>query len=259
MAYAQPFEGYTQPRRSGMVLLYPGTRSQHWGYPKKKKNFWSAPKKKKNFWSAWLKFRPKPAWKKKRTSVDLRALSITLGRPVTPSDLRGLGEHFSGIMDFTGVQAAIDYVKAKVGAFFQLPYEYTQAKKKLPALMEAAKRKGDNTAIAKLTGIEVGVNTLQAGYPTTEKKVKTFLDSLNAAGLGFIPLVVAGAAIVVGGAVAYQLVTWGKLKTELNAIESGLVKEGFFSRPLLGLGGMGMILPVVAIAGAGLWFLMRKK
>jgi hypothetical protein len=140
----------------------------------------------------------------------------------------------SGIMDFTGVQAAIDYVKAKVGAFFQLPYEFSQAKKKIPALLAVAKQKGDNTAIAKLSAIHLGVNKLQADYPATETKMKSFLDSLKSAGLGIIPLVVAGAAIVVGGAVAYQLVTWGKIKTELNAIEKGLVPPGFFDQKLFG-------------------------
>ena len=163
----------------------------------------------------------------------------------------------SGLMDFTGAQAAIDYIKAKVGAFFQLPYEYAQAKKKIPALMAAAKQKGDNTAIAKLSVIDVGVNKLQAGYPSTESKVKTLLDAMKSAGLGVIPLVVAGLAVTVGGAVAYQLVTWGKMKTELNAIESGLVKEGFFSRPLFG--GFGSWIPLIAVTVGGVWWLTRKN
>jgi hypothetical protein len=140
----------------------------------------------------------------------------------------------SGILDFTGAQAAINYIKAKVGAFFQLPYEFSQAKKKIPALLSAAKQKGDNTAIAKLSAIDLGVNKLQSDYPATETKVTAFLDSLKSAGLGVIPLVIAGAAIVVGGAVAYQLVTWGKMKTELNAIEKGLVPPGFFDQKLFG-------------------------
>lgn len=163
----------------------------------------------------------------------------------------------SGIMDFTGVQAAIDYIKAKVGAFFQLPYEYSQAKKKLPALMAAAKQKGDNTLIAKLSAIDLGVTKLQADYPATESKVKSFLDSLKAAGLGVIPLVLAGVAISVGGLVAFQLVSWGKMKTELNAIEKGLVSEGFFQRPLLG--GMGMTLPLLVVGGVGVWWFLGRK
>ena len=163
----------------------------------------------------------------------------------------------SGIMDFTGVQAAIDYIKAKVGAFFQLPYEFAQAKKKIPTLLAAAKQKGDNTAIAKLSVINIGVNKLQADYPATETKVKSFLDSLKSTGLGVIPLVIAGAAIVVGGAVAYQLVTWGKMKTELNAIEKGLVGEGFFDRPLFG--GFGSWLPLIAVTVGGVWWFARKK
>ena len=150
----------------------------------------------------------------------------------------------AGITDFPSVQSAIDYVKSKVGAFFQLPYEYTKAKKRIAVALAAAKAKNDNTTIAKLNAIDMGVNNLQKGYPSTESKVKTFLDQLKAAGFGIIPLVIAGAAIVVGGAVAYQLVTWGKLNTELNAIEKGTVSASFFNRPLFGLG-----IPTIFIVG----------
>jgi hypothetical protein len=175
-------------------------------------------------------------------------------RPLHRGELMRHG--LSGITDFPSVQSAIDYVKSKVGAFFQLPYEYTKAKKRIAVALAAAKAKNDNTTIAKLNAIDMGVNNLQKGYPSTESKVKTFLDQLKAAGFGIIPLVIAGAAIVVGGAVAYQLVTWGKLNTQLNAIEKGIVPSTFFDRQSF----FGIEVPGIAIVGgiAGLAFLAYR-
>lgn len=171
---------------------------------------------------------------------------------------RTSSQGLSGITDIPGVDTAINYIKAKVGAFFQLPYEYAQAKKKIPSLIAAAKAKGDTTSVVKLTAINSGVNSLQTGYGAIESKVKMLLDELKSLGFGILPLVVAGLAITVSGAVAYQLVSWGKLKTELNAIEKGTVGEGFFNKPLFGLG-IPTWIPLVAVGGIGLWFVMRRK
>ena len=78
----------------------------------------------------------------------------------------------SGILDFPSIQSAIDYVKAKVGEFFQLPYQYTQAKKRITRALAAAKAKNDNVTVAKLSAIDAGVNKLQGDYGPIESKVK---------------------------------------------------------------------------------------
>ena len=152
---------------------------------------------------------------------------------------------YSGIMDFASAEGAVNYLKAKVGAFFQLPYEYAQARKRIAAMTSVAKEKGDQTAIAKLTLINQGVSTLQGSYASIESKVKALLDQLKAYGLGFLPLLVVGAAIVAAGAVSYQLVSWGKLKTELEALEKGLPIPFSLGG---GLATIGKALPWVAAA-----------
>lgn len=166
----------------------------------------------------------------------------------------------SGIMDYIpGADSAINYVKAKVGAFFQLPYEYDKARKQIPSLIEAAKAKNDTATVAQLQAIQAGINALHGSYASAEAKVKAFLDTLKEYGLGVLPLVVAGAAITVAGVVSYQLLTWAKLKAKLDAVKQGYAPSSILSEPLFSVGGLGLGLPVLAVVGVGAYFLLKRN
>lgn len=159
------------------------------------------------------------------------------------------------LLDIPGVAKAVEYVKAQVGAFFQLPQRLRAATEKSARLLSVASSKGRDLESAELVAVQKTIASLRSTYAETEKKVSWVLDQLKAAGFGALPLALVGVAIAVAGTMAYLFRATSFNESLLDKIEKKVLTPAeaaalFGKRPLLGLNLGGLFLPLALAGGA---------
>ena len=154
-----------------------------------------------------------------------------------------------------GVQEAVNYIKGKVGEFFQLPSRITAGIKKAIQLNEVARAKNKPGYAAEALAVKVVFDKARGTYTSLESKLKTVLDALKAAGLGLLPLIVIGAAITLAAGMALLFKQVSFSEKVLSDIENKILTPeeaaGLFGRrPLFGGLLAGLTTPIILIGGA---------
>ncbi len=146
----------------------------------------------------------------------------------------------SGVTAIPGATDAINYVKAQVGKFFQLPQRIKAAQDRATALRAAATGKGFNTEAAEAGAVQGALTSLSGTYASTEKKLTGLLDGMKAAGFGALPVALLAVAVAVAASMAYLFKTISFNESVLDKIEKKVLtpkeaQELFGKSPLLGI------------------------
>lgn len=170
------------------------------------------------------------------------------------------GKNLGQIELIPGVQEAVNYIKGKVGDFFQLPSRITAGIKKAIQLNEVARAKGKSVQASEALAVKLVFDKARSSYNSLEAKLKTVLDALKSAGLGIIPFIVIGAALALAAGMALLFKTVSFNEKVLSDIENKILTPeeaaGLFGkRPWFGglLGGLGTPL---LLLGGGLLVLL---
>ncbi len=168
---------------------------------------------------------------------------------------------FSGIMDIPLVQEKIDYIKSKMGEFFQLPFKIRKLMDKNARLQLIAARKGRSQENIILQANSNSLNSLKILYDKTETKVKKIMEMFKTAGFGLLPLALMVGAIAVTTTMVYLFKRVQFEERILNSVEKKLITSGeaermFGKKPLVSLGvGAG----VVAVGGVLALMSLKRK
>lgn len=146
----------------------------------------------------------------------------------------------AGITAVPGATDAINYVKAQVGKFFQLPQRIKAAQQRAQTLQAAAAGKGMSTEAGEAAAVLSALSSASGTYTSTESKLTGVLDAMKAAGFGALPVVVLGVAVAVAASMAYLFKTVSFNETVLDKIEKKVLtpkeaQELFGKTPLLGI------------------------
>jgi hypothetical protein len=170
----------------------------------------------------------------------------------------------TSISAIPGVETALLTIKAQVGKFFELPLRIRRALDRAAKLQLAANTKGLSAEAAALVGLSRALESLRSLYATTEGKLRSVLDDLKTYGLGFLPIALGLAALGVAATMAYLFKTVSFQESVLDKIEKKVLTpaeaEAVFGRkPAVELNLLGgAALPVLLVAGGGLWLLSRR-
>lgn len=159
-----------------------------------------------------------------------------------------------GITAIPGVGDAVNYIKAKVGEFFQLPARIGKAQKRAAALVDIASSKRMSTESAELLGIQGALASVKKTYNETESKLTGLLDMLKVAGFGALPLALIAVAVPIAAAMAYLFKTTSFNEKLLDKIEKKVITpkeaaELFGPKPLLGLDFGSLVIPALVVGG----------
>jgi hypothetical protein len=160
---------------------------------------------------------------------------------------------FVGLGQVPGAENAINWVKARVGEFYQLPERISKLQDKAAKLQTVADQKKRVDQAARTFGVSTALKSSKENWATTEAKLSVLLANLKSAGLGVVvPLGIALSGIAMGGSMVYLFKTVDYQEKVLADIAKKILTPEEAAR-LFPAGGslFGFGLPVGLVMGAG--------
>lgn len=171
---------------------------------------------------------------------------------------------FVGLGQIPGAEEAVNWIKARVGQFYQLPERISKLQDKASKLQAVAVQKKMADQAARTYGVSTALKALKDSWATTEAKLSALLTDMKAAGLGAVSVSMAFSAVAMGGYMTYLFTTIDYQEKVLADVAKKILTPEEAARlfPSGGSLGLGVLIPALglgAAAFAGYYLLKRRR